>query len=332
MWYNESIIPQYGGIIMKKVFLRIVSLALTVITFLSVTLAFPKSHAAGGYSPEGNGVILNCAVVSDTHTDSNALRDRNFILRNAYSGIGRSSRRIDVLLNAGDITNSGTAMEYAICNTLYRTYINPRHYVACMGNHDSWNGSASPDYNRAKRLFLSHLRANGTNADNVYYYEKINSYYFICLGTEGLDHDDIKPVYSEKQLKWFDSVLTEAVKSKKPVFVLSHKPVAGYNNAGTDCVPSRVDAIMKAHATKSSPVIFFSGHLHHFGKKMYDRGGNVFYVNLPSTEYNDGTQFYANDKGGTGLVMEVYSDRVVLRARNFIKDSFIDGYRYVIPC
>ena len=144
------------------------------------------------YAPEGNGIILNCAVVSDTHADRNNFRDRTNNLRMAYAGIRESCEDIDVLLNIGDITNSGTRQDYATQKLLQKVYIKAKHTVACLGNHDSWNESADPDYPEAKRLFLKYLKHNGIESENVYYSTVVDGYYFICLGTEALDlHENL---------------------------------------------------------------------------------------------------------------------------------------------
>lgn len=282
------------------------------------------------YGPEEDGIILNCAVVSDTHADTNYFRDRSDILRKAYAGINESIEKIDVLLNIGDITNSGTSKDYLTQNLLQRFYIQAANTVACMGNHDSWNGSAEPDYEQAKKNFLLYVKRNGIETDKVYYSTVIDGYYFICLGTEKLDLHEELPLYSEEQLEWFDAQLTEAEKSGLPIFVLCHRPIAGRNGMNTSLLPMAVDEILQSHSDYEKPILFFSGHCHTFAPENFDSENNIHYINLPSLEYNDETEYECNEHGGMGLTMEVYSDKIILKSRNFITDSFIDGYRYEI--
>lgn len=282
------------------------------------------------YSPEESGVILNCAVVSDTHADNNSFRDRTNILRNTYAGIGENTEKIDVLLNIGDITNSGSVREYLNERRLEAVYIRPEHSVACMGNHDSWNGSADPHYDVAAKLFLIHLKKNGIESDKVYYSTVIDGYHFICLATESLDLHENLPTYSEEQLNWLDNELTKAEKSGLPVFVLSHKPLAGRNGATTSVAAAGIDEILQSHSSENAPILFFSGHYHTFGPSNYESENNVYYLNLPSTEYNDETVGECNDNGGMGLTMEVYESKIIINSRNFIKDKNIDGYRLEI--
>lgn len=282
------------------------------------------------YGPEEEGIILNCAVVSDTHADRNIFRDRTDILRRAYAGIGESSEKIDVLLNIGDITNSGTRQDYRTQKKLEKVYIKAKNTVPCLGNHDSWNESADPDYDEAARLFLKYLKKHGIKSDKVYYSTVIKGYYFICLGTESLDLHEALPTYSAEQLQWFDSELTKAQTSGLPVFVLSHRPIAGRNGMTSDSLPKEVDTILQSHSSYGKPILFFSGHCHDFTPAIYDRENNVYYINMPSTEYNDETEFDCNDKGGMGLTMEVYENRIILKARNFITDKWAEGYRYEI--
>ena len=306
----------------------LLSIILTIGTVFSL---IPNSlGTVKSYSPEDSGVILNCAVVSDTHADNNLFRDRTSILRNAYAGIGESTEKIDVLLNIGDITNSGTRREYRVQNRIEKRYIKAENTVACLGNHDSWNESADPDYDEAVRLFLNYLKKKDINTDKVYYSTVIKGYHFICLATESLDLHENTPVYSDTQLEWFDAELTKAEESGLPVFVLSHMPVNGHNGISSSALPARVGEILDSHSSYSKPILFFSGHYHDFTPNIFDSKGNVYYINLPSLEYNDDTEYDCNDKGGQGLTMEVYENRIVLRARNFITDKWADGYRLEI--
>ena len=282
------------------------------------------------YAPEQDDILLNCAVVSDTHADSNLFRDRTDTLRKAYAGIGESSRKIDVLLNIGDITNSGSKKDYRTQKRLEKAYIRPSHTVACFGNHDSWNGSADPHYDEAKRLYLQYIAGKGIDSKTVYYAAQIDGYYFICLGTESLDLHENLPTYSAEQLQWFDRMLTEAEKTDLPVFVLSHLPITGRNGIGSSPLPQTVDEILQSHAGSGKPIFFFSGHCHDFTPAILDSANNVYYINMPSTEYNDQTEYVCNDNGGMGLAMEIYADKVILKARNYITDQWIDGYRFEI--
>ena len=313
---------------MNAVIEYILSIVITLETFFSLTPNLLGNVTS--YTPENEGVLLNCAIVSDTHADTNIFRDRTNKLRIAYAGINESSEDIDVLLNIGDITNSGTRKDYRTQKQLERRYIKAKHIVACMGNHDSWNESADPDYDEAVRLFLNYLKKKDINADKVYYSTVIKGYHFICLATESLDLHENTPVYSDTQLEWLDSELTKAEESGLPVFVLSHMPVNGHNGISSSALPARVGEILESHSAYGKPILFFSGHYHDFTPNIFDSEGNVYYINLPSLEYNDDTEYDCNDKGGQGLTMEVYENRIILKARNFITDKWADGYRLEI--
>lgn len=313
---------------MDRIIEIIVSLFLTINTIFS--LVPDLAGRVKTYAPESDNVILNCAVVSDTHADSNPLRDRTNTLRKTYAGIRRCSRDIDVLLNVGDITNSGVKGDYATEKRLEKSYIKAHNTVACLGNHDSWNGSADPDYEKAVDNFLGYLENNGINSDKVYYSVVIKGYHFICLATEALDLHECTPVYSEEQLKWFDTELTEAEKSGLPIFVLSHRPLNGYNGISDSLLPGEVNEILHRHSSYGKPILFFSGHCHTFSPEIINRDGNIFSINLPSTEYNDETEYECNDKGGLGLSMEVYENSIVLRVRNYQTDKWIDVYRFEV--
>jgi len=306
----------------------LVSIILTIETIFS--LAPNLFGNVTTYAPEEDNVILNCAVVSDTHADVNTFRDRTDRLRIAYAGINESSEDIDVLLNVGDITNSGTRKDYRTQKRLERTYIKAKHTVACMGNHDSWDESADPNYEKATEFFLKYLNKHDIKSDKVYYSTTIDGYCFICLATESLDLHDALPTYSEEQLKWFDEELTKAEASELPIFVLCHRPIAGRNGMETSLLPDTVDEILQSHSDYDKPILFFSGHCHTFAPSNFESENNIYYINMPSMVYNDEVEYECNENGGMGMTMEVYSDKIILKSRNFIKDEFIDGYRFEI--
>ncbi len=308
----------------------VISYLLSVIVTLQTIFSLLPQLNKVTYEPARDDVILNCAVVSDTHADNNSFRDRTNILRRAYTGIGSSSKPIDVLLNAGDITNSGSRREYTNEKRLEDFYMKPKHTVACLGNHDSWNGSADPHYDVALTLFYKYLNSRGIQTDKPYYSTVVEGYTFICLATESLDLHEALPTYSEEQVRWFDGELTKAEKSGLPIFVLTHKPIEGSHGYTDSCASPAFNTVLQNHAGYTKPIIVFSGHYHNLSKQSIDNRGNVYYINLPSLEYNDETENECNDCGGTGVAMEVYDDQIILRFRNFIKDIYIDGYELII--
>lgn len=313
---------------MQSVLTYIVSIFIAIETIFSLTPNIFGNVTT--YSPEKDDVILNCAVVSDTHADRNIFRDRTNILRNAYAGIAESSEDIDVCLNVGDITNSGTWQDYRTQKKLEKVYLKAENYVSCFGNHDSWDESADPNYPKAKEYYLDYLKGHGIESENVYYSTVINGYYFICLGTESVDLHENLPTYSETQLNWFDNELTKAEESGLPIFVLSHRPLEGRNGINESGLPKKTDEILQSHSDYDKPILFFSGHCHDFTPNIFEKENNICYINMPSMEYNDDTEFDCNDKGGMGLAMEVYSDKIILKARNYITDKWVDGYRFEI--
>lgn len=279
------------------------------------------------WSPENSEAVLNCVVVSDTHLDGNLFRDRNDKLRRIYTDISLCERKVDVLLNVGDMTNSGVDREYRNIRRLER-YLKVDHTVVCLGNHDSWYGSDTLDYPSALANFTGYLAKKGIDTQKAYYSTEINGYHFICLATEASDHDEILPVYSEKQLDWFDRELSSAVDSGLPVFVLSHLAAAGKNGITSSNLPERVNEILLSHAGSAAPILFFSGHHHTFSPSILENEGSIYYINMPSTQYND--EFGDDENGGLGMTMEVCRNSITLRVRNFITETFPEGYRFEI--
>lgn len=282
------------------------------------------------WSPENEDAVLNCVIFSDTHTDGDPFRDRNDKLRKVYTGASSCTAPIDVVLNVGDLTNSGTAKDYRNVRN-FDFWMKAENTVVCLGNHDSWNGSDTLDYDTALKNFTNYLAKHDIKTKTAYYAKAVKGVYFICLATERCDHDELTPVYSETQLNWFDETLTEAEKSGMPVFVLSHIPLSGKNGIGRTTLPDEVHDVLLAHSDYEKPILFFSGHYHDFSRNILENEKNFYYINMPSTQYND--EFGSEDeRGGLGMTAELCGNKLILRVRNFITGTFVDGYRFEIPC
>ena len=289
----------------------------------------PTSKCYEAESPDD--VLLNAVIAADLHTDAQASRDRTNILRKAFVGISKDKTDLDAVIFAGDNTNCGDEAEYANLRRLTSVYLKTDRIIPAMGNHDSWHHSDDPDYEKAEELFQDYCAHCGIDTDKNYYSTAVNGFYFIVLGTETIMHNGSR--ISDVQAEWFDKTLGEACESGKPIFIICHQTLAGHNGIRSDDDDAgsigkdsaKIEAILNKHAADSdNPIFFFSGHLHVLNDSTHEKNGNIHYVTLPSLEYTYG--------GGLGFVLEVYSDKVLLRCRNFITDCYVDHYEYSIPC
>ena len=96
---------------------------------------------------------------------------------------------------------------------------------------------------------------------------------------------------------------------------------------------------LKARAIleKYSNVFFISGHVHTgingdltqrmFGFSCVEEQNGVTYVNLPTFLL---VNRYGIPWGGMGFQMEVYADRVLFRARNYITSKWYPSYEFSV--
>ena len=287
---------------------------------------------------------LRAVFAADLHTDADPCRDRTDVLRRAFAGIRREGP-CDLLALCGDLTNCGDEKEYALLRRLKRAYLGGLRVLPQMGNHDSWHHSDDPDYPLAARLFRGFCRECGFVTDKNYFYTTVKGFPFIVTGTEALCHN--KPTVSAAQLAWLDETLAKAVKTGRPVFVLSHQPPQGRNGvteelheAGMGDCSAAVDAMLLKHAEEAdAPILFFSGHIHWLTADCIEQSHrNLYFVNLPSLEY--GGKGKPGCGPGSAALVTVNGNAVEVRMRDFIagedirnplqEESFIKKQRKVL--
>lgn len=304
-----------------------------MITYGSIISAYMKKYCPFGkyklYKKEG--VLLTAALTADLHTDGDGFRDRNNKLRKAFSSLSHAKRKLDAVVMAGDITNSGHIYEYTHLKSYTKKYLTASHIIPQFGNHDARGCSIYPYFDEATELFLDYCNFCGmkTEKDKNYYYHIVNNCYFIMLAAERLPHDEA--YISAEQAEWFEKILNEAKKSMKPVIVVNHQPPLTRNDAEEVWVigegGEKVEEIMLKFATEATPIIYISGHMHRMGKNTYEKVENIHYLNLPSLQYGPDEK----EVGAYGFVMEIYNRSIVLRCRDFKKNKWIDEYFYEIP-
>ena len=272
---------------------------------------------------------LRAIFAADLHTDADPCRDRTDVLRRAFAGIRRDGP-CHVLALCGDLTNCGDEKEYALLRRLKNVYLNEIRVLPQMGNHDSWHHSDDPNYPLAERLFVQFCRECGPVTDKTYYYATVRGFPFIVTGTEALCHN--KPTVSPAQLDWLDKALGKAVRTGRPVFVLSHQPPQGRNGvtpelheAGMGDCSAAVDEILLKHAAAAvAPILFFSGHIHWLTKDCVEQPHeHLYYVNLPSLEY--GGKGEPGCGPGSAALVTVKGNTVEVRMRDFIAGKDVPG-------
>jgi hypothetical protein len=159
------------------------------------------------------------------------------------------------------------------------------------------------------------------------------------LSDESEDNWDALEI-SENQIKFLDDELKKNSSSDKPTFVVCHWPLYDTNHIydiydGTMEIPDseKVHNVMK----KYDNVIYVSGHAHvginggfvneTYGVKYCEVVDGVTYINLPTFGL---VNRYGIPWPCTGVHMEIYENKIVLRPRNYLRGSWYAQRNVVI--
>lgn len=315
---------------------KITSFFLAIVYTITAAFSFiPRAFWYGReeYTVEDSeNILLDVALISDAHSDSSYFHDRSKLLRKAMCGISKTDRMPDALVIAGDISNATDPKEYRRLEGAMRTFNRIETVIPAAGNHDV---RASDTYGEAQQYFCDFAEFCGIETDKTYYSTQVNGYSFIVLGSEA--QLSIEAEISDAQIEWFEEQLTEAMKTEKPIFIISHQALYNSNNVyyypeneknwGLGEQSDEIETIIRKYVPDYGyPVFFISGHLHRsFNEFTVDTDfcENLCCVTLPSIT--------KTEDGGLGMAMEVYSDRVLFRARNYITMDWIENHQYTIP-
>ncbi len=235
---------------------------------------------------------------------------------------------IDALVIAGDIAENGKAYEYrVVLDNLSMFDGKVKNILPATGNHDIRMRIFSQTVKTFSE-FSSNVNEN-LDLDKLYYSYEVNGYKFIVLGSTRTEFEEA--YINDTELEWLDSELADATANGDPAFVVLHQPLKNTHNL-PDAWGSPIDSAgsvgaqsdeLKAIMSKYNNVFLITGHLHSgLSEYTYEEIDGIHGVNLPSlTIIDDGYQ-----ATGTGLVMEVYADKVVFRARQFSTGEYLTQF------
>lgn len=316
-------------------FSKLTSFVLSVL--FSLTAAFsciPTAFWYGGaqYSvKDSENILLDVAWISDTHSDSSYFNERSIMLRRVLCGISQTDHIPDALVICGDVSNASDAREYRMLEWSMHTFNKIGTVLPATGNHDV---RARDTYEEARQNFCDFADFCGVKTDKTYYAATVNGYPFIVLGSE--DKLSLEADISAEQVEWFARQLQAAQQTNKPIFIVCHQALYNSNgvtfnpeaekNWGIGAQSAQIEKILRESVPEYPyPVFFISGHLHRdFGESTVDNAfcENLHCITLPSvTKTAD---------GGLGMSMEVYADRVVMTARNYVTMEEITEYVFPI--
>lgn len=271
---------------------------------------------------DNENIKLSFANIADTHLIDNESATIN--LGNFFKDISNAKGNFDAVLIAGDLADYGKITEYNRFFNVFDQYKEKFKLFVTMGNHD-----VRFLFPRNQKIIMDKVNEYlgiDTKGKSYYSYD-VNGYTFIVIGTEKRVLE--KAHITQAQIDFLDKELQRATKDGKPAFVMCHQAFAFTHGLPevwkTGDMGDQSDDV-RAVMEKYSNVFFINGHLHGgiFEKtlEILNKDKNVISLSIPC--YRKENNFGIRDCG-VGYFCEVYDDKVVFTARNFVKGLPVTG-------
>ena len=176
------------------------------------------------------------------------------------------------------------------------------------GNHDT-NNDCSED------VYINNIEPNG-----LYYTKEVNGDLYVFLG---LDKYDKNNLFSNESLDWLESIL-ESNKNKR-IFLFEHvhiNPVGNYNsiikNYDMGNEPGTTSKRFRDIINSYDNVILFTGHTHQ-DFEINSVENNRVHISSCAKPRNP----ESDNSGSQGYLMEVYKNKIILKAINFADNNKI---------
>lgn len=321
MSWLSPIFEMFAGVIQK---------ILAVALIFGTTTAPATTTPIEAISPDE--VLLTFTALGDTQV--NAMNGNVKYFEGILEDLDNAKTTQDAFMIVGDITENSLDSEWNLITDNLLTHNFGKDLVFATGNHDIRLRS----YDESVKKFTNCVNTvTGSDYDSFIYSKVINGYTFIVMGS---DREEMEEAYiSVEQLQWVDKELKNATKTGKPVFVVLHQPLKNThglpltwgsgNNANAGHVGEQSDQIL-ATLNKYKNVILITGHLHTgFGDYSFEKIGNIRSVNVPGAGKKNADGDYCDY--GTGYSVEVYSNEVIFRARDFDDGKYLPEFDIAIP-
>ncbi|MEH7119878.1 metallophosphoesterase [Neobacillus vireti] len=309
-------------------------LALLLLSAFVQVLELPDPANAAG-SPN-----LQVPVMSDVHINLD-LDERQTRFKNALQEYQQLAPHYQALVVNGDMTDQGLVTQYNRFNQLLGQYANPKaEKVMVMGNHEFYQGVYWPNPDYTEQTFIDRFVAK-TGMPGLYYDmwvkgQNADSYHFIVLGSEQSritngGNDDMVTI-SDEQYQWLEKALSQNTDPKKPIFVFLHIPIDNTIYGSEEWGGHLLDGRLKGILSHYPQVILFSGHLHYLlqhPRSVYQDGFTMVDTGaLAYTLYGNGN---APEAFSQGLLVNVYNDKVEIKAREFSSHTWVNHYTVKLP-
>jgi Icc protein len=321
----------------KNILLEQESAAATVTPQPAELMSSDTVQAAASGEP-----LLSYFILSDLHISGYDTQTSNK-LKQAMDDIKAFDSKVEVIMMTGDLTEAATQQDYKALGSVLNSYKLPPYY-ANMGNHDYYSVWINNNNDWAKETFPNG-KTDALSQEQFlkfFGYTKpynevtVNGYTFLLLSQEA--YIQVKPEvgegawYSDEQMKWLSDRLAAVHEPEKPIFVMIHQPLpAGAEDGGTHQLirAKEFRRILKPYKN----VFVFCGHRHmdfqngtaHYMRETF----HLFHNSSVGRPLNRAYQAEAKNKS-QGLYVQVYTNKVVVRGREFSNKSFIQEANWTI--
>ncbi len=282
--------------------------------------------------------LYSFGIISDVHFTGPFWNcDRNRAI--AYSDLNALKPRHIIV--SGDLTDAGQLWQMRAATESFKTAFCGTPVLISTGNHEyhTYVKDYLPEKEKTEEYFGAYIKELNSEYNFNIKYENRRCYYdvyihnihYIFLNCSDTDN---RHELGDFQRKWLDDMLSESKRKKTVSIVVNHMAIRG--TSGLDCAKGALymkdnDETEKI-LTSYENVIFISGHTHFnldFDDDNVCRKNGVTYIDASCTNWTSmgiskswGDTAYNKDSS-MGFLVDVYTDKMVFRGRDFIKRRFI---------
>jgi Icc protein len=286
---------------------------------------------------------VRVALLSDTH-----IQDPSQLSASAVNGkLARAIEDFRPLRPAlwicnGDVTDHGLPGEYEAFRKIMGKYTREGDWLVTTGNHEFYDKSASDE------VALTRFR-EAFGLDRPYNSRVVGGIHFVMLADEQWKGAPRNPDWAwltAEQLRWFEGVLREH--REKFTVVCLHQPlqdtVLGTSGGNGFAGCGQVKELKAILQQNPQVKLWLSGHTHRRleapgqvvrqGGVVFAALGSTFYQVMPSEAAQGGRPGRSGSRRDLGAsqsrLLEIWEDRVVLKARDHVRQVWLDELEVTI--
>ncbi|MGO4498361.1 metallophosphoesterase [Paenibacillus sp. 2RAB27] len=285
-------------------------------------------------------LLLSFFLLSDVHISNNGTTTIIDKLHSALKDITHFESPVDTIVFGGDITDIGRDQDYKLFRKVLDNYKLPPLY-ANMGNHDyydiwisskgDWSAETVPNGKTDAMSRERFMKFFGYK-DKPYKDVWMNDVHLIMMSQETYVQENPEvgegAWYSDKQLAWLENMM-KTHEDGKPAFVFIHQPLPAPDTEGKPPQLLRAKEF-RAILAPYKNVFVMSGHTHrNFATENHYNTQNTFHwFNNASVGKTRSTD---NPNCAQGMYVQIYTNEVVVRGREFSDKTWIESATYTVP-